>query len=89
MPARWKGFSSSRCNKRWRRRSPPPSSRRPARAWERFCEGVLRRPELADDARFLDNAARVTHRDALDEAIDAVFGNLPMEALVERREFAE
>jgi formyl-CoA transferase len=43
------------------------------REWTRFCADVLERPELAGDERFATNALRVRHRDALHEAIDAVF----------------
>ncbi|MGE3857391.1 MAG: CaiB/BaiF CoA transferase family protein [Dehalococcoidia bacterium] len=35
------------------------------REWVRFCEEVLRRPDLAADARFDSGAARQEHRDAL------------------------
>lgn len=35
------------------------------RQYESFCRTVLERPELAEDARFRSNGARVTNRDAL------------------------
>jgi crotonobetainyl-CoA:carnitine CoA-transferase CaiB-like acyl-CoA transferase len=54
------------------------------REWVAFCEVVLRRPELAGDARFATNTARVTHRDELDTAVRDVFGALAFEE-AERR----
>jgi itaconate CoA-transferase len=46
------------------------------REWVAFCADVLRRPELATDARFATGAGRVAHRPALHAEIDAVFGGL-------------
>jgi crotonobetainyl-CoA:carnitine CoA-transferase CaiB-like acyl-CoA transferase len=46
------------------------------REWVAFCEQVLQRPELARDARFATNSARVAHRDALHAEIGAVFATL-------------
>jgi itaconate CoA-transferase len=46
------------------------------REWAAFCATVLRRPELADDARFRTGALRVANRPALHAAIDDVFGRL-------------
>ena len=46
------------------------------REWVRFCEQVLRQPELAADPRFTTNATRVAHRIELRETISALFGNL-------------
>ena len=46
------------------------------REWRTFCERVLRQPELADDARFSSNAARLTARDALRALIVEAFANL-------------
>ena len=53
-----------------------------------FCEGVLRRPALAEDPRFLSNASRVEHRPALDAEIEQVFGRLTTPAILERLETA-
>jgi crotonobetainyl-CoA:carnitine CoA-transferase CaiB-like acyl-CoA transferase len=47
--------------------------------WLAFCRIVLRRPELAQDARFAGNAARVAHRAELDAVIAGVFGALTIE----------
>jgi crotonobetainyl-CoA:carnitine CoA-transferase CaiB-like acyl-CoA transferase len=38
--------------------------------WRRFCAGVLDAPSLADDSRFLTNALRLQHRDALESLIE-------------------
>lgn len=43
------------------------------REWRRFCAGVLERPELADDPRFVTNALRVQHRDELEALIEQAF----------------
>ena len=58
------------------------------REWTAFCEGVLRRPALAEDPRFLSNASRVEHRPALDAEIEQVFGRLTTPAILERLETA-
>ena len=39
------------------------------REWRRFCGGVLNKPSLAQDPRFISNASRVAHRKPLDESI--------------------
>ncbi|WP_224405924.1 CaiB/BaiF CoA-transferase family protein [Afifella sp. IM 167] len=41
--------------------------------WRRFCEGVLKRPDLAGDPRFADNPSRVRNRPELDAIIGPVF----------------
>jgi itaconate CoA-transferase len=46
------------------------------REWRMLCERVLGRPELAADARFADNTARVAHRDDLGAEIGAVLSRL-------------
>ncbi|MBW0101464.1 CaiB/BaiF CoA-transferase family protein [Pseudonocardia sp. KRD291] len=43
------------------------------REWVRLCEQILRRPELAVDARFATNDARTAHRDELHEIVEGVF----------------
>ena len=43
------------------------------REWVRFCNDVLERPDLLDDARFSSNSGRVQHREALDAAITSAF----------------
>jgi itaconate CoA-transferase len=59
------------------------------REWTRFCAGVLRSPDLADDERFRTNALRVRHRSALHESIDAVFRGLTAAEIVERLDAAQ
>ena len=46
------------------------------REWRRFCELVLVRPEIAEDARFRSNALRVENREELFDLLDAVFAGL-------------
>ena len=58
------------------------------REWERFCEVVLGRPEMASDELFDDNSRRVENREALEEEISAVFGELSSEVAIERLEKA-
>jgi itaconate CoA-transferase len=58
------------------------------REWERFCEVVLGRPEMASDELFDDNSRRVENREALEEEISAVFGGLSSEVAIERLENA-
>ncbi|WP_423197698.1 MULTISPECIES: CaiB/BaiF CoA transferase family protein [unclassified Cupriavidus] len=44
--------------------------------WKALCD-VIGRPELVDDPRFVDNAARIRHRDALIGEIEAEFARRP------------
>jgi itaconate CoA-transferase len=53
--------------------------------WGRFCEIVLRRPDVARDPRFASNTQRVTHRSEVDAIIAQQFSRLPapqLEALL-------
>ncbi len=59
------------------------------REWEKFCNVVLDRPELASDERFDTNSNRVKNQDALDEEIEAVFGSLSGKEAIERLEEAQ
>ncbi len=59
------------------------------REWKRFCEEVLGTPELATDARFISNTARVAHREELRERVDEVFGSLSGEQVLERLDKAQ
>ncbi len=52
------------------------------REWNRFCEKVLRRPELERDPRFATNSARVQHRSAMDGIVQEALGKLPMSEIV-------
>jgi itaconate CoA-transferase len=58
------------------------------REWERFCEVVLGRPELAEDERFSANSDRLANREALDEEIEETFGQLEAESVIEKLEKA-
>jgi itaconate CoA-transferase len=58
------------------------------REWERFCEAVLGRPEMASDELFDDNSRRVENREALEEEISAVLRGLSSEEAIERLEKA-
>ncbi|GAA5150399.1 CaiB/BaiF CoA-transferase family protein [Pseudonocardia eucalypti] len=59
------------------------------REWVRFCESVLRRPELTRDERFADMTARVRHRDELRAEIEGVFAALTAAELDARLEEAK
>ena len=52
------------------------------REWKVFCDVVLNKSALADDARFDANAKRVANLDALYQEIAAVFGGLSSDAIV-------
>src|SRR5829696_9243479 len=58
------------------------------REWERFCEDVLERPGLAEDALFSSNSDRLTNRDALDLEIEKTFGHLTADEVIEELEKA-
>lgn len=51
--------------------------------WRRFCE-LLGHPEWLQDPRFATEGARIEHRAALTEAIEAVFAQAPVAEWVER-----
>ncbi len=54
------------------------------REWKRFCDEVLRRPELAADPRFDANARRSENRAALKAAIEQAFAGLSARDVIER-----
>ena len=54
------------------------------REWASFCAMVLGDAGLALDPRFCNNAARVQHRDALEQAVQAVFGTLTYAQAIDR-----
>jgi crotonobetainyl-CoA:carnitine CoA-transferase CaiB-like acyl-CoA transferase len=54
------------------------------REWADFCQRVLRRPELLDDPRCANNAARVAHRGFVDCCVADVFASLTSAALIDR-----
>jgi itaconate CoA-transferase len=54
------------------------------REWVKLCEDFLRRPELAHDARFATNVARVRHRPSTDGLVAEAFLALGEEEAVAR-----
>lgn len=54
------------------------------REWADFCRVVLRRPELLQDPRCANNAARVAHRDFVDGVVGEVFGAEASGTIVDR-----
>lgn len=54
------------------------------REWADFCRLVLRRPDLLEDPRCVDNATRVAHRDFVDGVVSEVFGSLPSRVVADR-----
>lgn len=54
------------------------------REWVAFCEGVLQRPDLAQDERFSSNSRRVANRDALKAIILEIFSALTAKEVVQR-----
>ena len=58
------------------------------REWEKFCEGVLGRPEVAGDERFHNNSRRVENREVLEGEISTVFNGLSSEQAIDKLESA-
>ena len=58
------------------------------REWARFCEEVLERAGMAEDARFVTNSERVANQAELHEEIEGVFSRLTEEEAIERLEGA-
>ena len=58
------------------------------REWGAFCDGVLERPEMAEDERFRTNTRRVENGQALHAEIDRVFSYLPSGEAIGRLERA-
>jgi itaconate CoA-transferase len=54
------------------------------REWDRFCQSVLLRPELAKEERFSSNSKRVAARDSLRGIILEVFASLGADQIIER-----
>ena len=59
------------------------------REWGRFCDKVLRTPELKGDARFISNPQRVRNRAAVEEIINKVFAGFSAAEAIERLEQAQ
>jgi itaconate CoA-transferase len=58
------------------------------REWSKFCEIVLRRPELTNDERFRSNAARSAARPELDSVVLACFSAMTAAEVIGRLEDA-
>lgn len=54
------------------------------REWASFCANVLERPEWAEDARFIGNHGRSSHRTVIEPVINQVFGVLSTAEALER-----
>ncbi len=54
------------------------------REWADFCRIVLQRPDLLQDPRCANNAARVTHRSFVDGVVGEVFGSMTGAEVVDR-----
>ena len=54
------------------------------REWSDFCRLVLRRPDLQQDPRCANNAARVANRSFVDGLVAEVFGSLTSAAMLDR-----
>jgi itaconate CoA-transferase len=54
------------------------------REWQRFCEFVLRRPELASDPQFHSNTARLANRAALETIIQGGFRNYSADQILDQ-----
>ena len=59
------------------------------REWKKFCEVVLKSPQLFADSRFDSNAKRVQNRPQLDLVMQEVFQNLTAAEIVARLEVAQ
>jgi crotonobetainyl-CoA:carnitine CoA-transferase CaiB-like acyl-CoA transferase len=58
------------------------------REWKKFCDTVIRAPDLATDELFCMNSKRVAHREQLAEIIREAFAALSADEVVERLEEA-
>src|SRR5699024_5048772 len=54
------------------------------REWKRFCDEVLRWPELAQDPRYVSNSQRVENQTSLQASMDAVFKNQTADEVMDR-----
>ncbi len=59
------------------------------REWVRFCDFVLRRPQVSGDSRFATNAARVGNREVVTSLIDEVLGDLSTVDVIARLDGAQ
>ncbi|KXU86848.1 CoA-transferase [Caballeronia megalochromosomata] len=58
------------------------------REWKKFCEIVIRQPDLQNDERFCANSRRTQHRDVLTRIIVDAFASLTAAQVIERLEEA-
>jgi crotonobetainyl-CoA:carnitine CoA-transferase CaiB-like acyl-CoA transferase len=58
------------------------------RLWLRLINDVLKRPDWADDPRFVDLPARMAHLDDLEREIESITTTLPTDAWVDRLDVA-
>jgi crotonobetainyl-CoA:carnitine CoA-transferase CaiB-like acyl-CoA transferase len=58
------------------------------REWKKFCETVIRQPELQNDERYCTNSRRTQHRDELTRVIVDAFASLSAAQVIERLEEA-
>ncbi|MCB1191371.1 MAG: CoA transferase [Leptospiraceae bacterium] len=56
------------------------------REFKKFWDEVLEKKDSPEYKQFENNSLRVASRDALNRIIDGVFGNLPMESIIEKLE---
>jgi itaconate CoA-transferase len=56
------------------------------REWVKFCQAVLKNPDLASDDRFSNNSKRSTHREELKTLIEDGFNRLTAEEIIDRLE---
>jgi crotonobetainyl-CoA:carnitine CoA-transferase CaiB-like acyl-CoA transferase len=54
--------------------------------WQRFCRGVIERPDLCEDPRFADNPSRVRNRQLLDAELGPFFAGLTRDTAIARLE---
>lgn len=59
------------------------------REWSRFCDKVLKQPELNNDPRFVSNPQRVENRPAVDGIVSAELQKLTTEQIIARLEDAQ
>jgi len=59
------------------------------REWIRFCQDVLKKPELAADTRFQNNSNRFQNQDILQPIIEEIFSTLTAEVIINRLENAQ
>ena len=56
--------------------------------WRRFCEGVIERPEMVDDPRYVHNENRLANREALETAVEDALARFDVEEAERRLEAA-